>query len=117
MIEFGGNIYYIDLSALEDSISTNEPKKNETISLTNTTVTKDPNGEVLSTVVVTSLSPKVREVDITKFEIIRELIDVVLQYNDDEDSSLGADRALEKTPLSYKIAFNTLYDYGIIKEK
>ena len=49
--------------------------------------------------------------------MIRELIDVVLSHDEDGDTSLGAERVLSQTPLSFKIAFNTLYEYGIIKEK
>jgi len=49
--------------------------------------------------------------------VIRTMIEVILDYEDESDASLGSERALEKTPLSYKLAFNTLYNYGIIKEK
>ena len=63
-------------------------------------------------------SPRGKEIDAAKFEIIRTMLDVVLDYGDDEsDTSLGSERALEKTPLSFKLAFNTLINYGIIKEK
>ena len=45
------------------------------------------------------------------------MLDVVLDFEDEIDATLGAERALESTPLSFKLAFNTLYNYGIIKEK
>jgi hypothetical protein len=45
------------------------------------------------------------------------MVEILLDFEDESDASLGAERALEKTPLSYKLAFNTLYNYGILKEK
>jgi hypothetical protein len=46
------------------------------------------------------------------------MIEVLIDYDDeDSDTTLGVERALDKTPLAYKIAFNTLYNYGILKEK
>lgn len=45
------------------------------------------------------------------------MVEVLIDSDDESDTSLGADRALEKTPLSYKFAFNTLIEYGILKEK
>jgi hypothetical protein len=47
------------------------------------------------------------------------MIDTLLDFIDDdeEDITLGSERALSKKPLSYQLAFNTLYNYGILKEK
>ena len=45
------------------------------------------------------------------------MIETLIDYDDESDTSMGAERALDKTPLSYKLAFNTLYHYGILKEK
>lgn len=117
MIEFGGNIYYVDLNALEEAISTKTPSENETVSSTERITKTNSNGEVYQIKETVLTTPKPREVDITKYEIIRNLLDVILDYDDESDTSLGAERALESTSLSYKLAFNTLYEYGIIKEK
>lgn len=117
MIEFGGILYYIDLDAFEDSISTKKPSEEETVTSTEKTINKDGDGTIISITETIATVPKVREVDITKFEIIRNLLDVVLDNVEETDTSLGVERALQNTSLSYKIAFNTLYDYGIIKEK
>ena len=50
---------------------------------------------------------------------MRTMIEVVLDVTDSDeiDDTMGAERGLEKASLSFKIAFNTLYEYGIIKEK
>jgi hypothetical protein len=44
------------------------------------------------------------------------MLDVVLDVTEEIDETLGAEMGLEKSSLSFKIAFNTLYEYGIIKE-
>jgi hypothetical protein len=44
------------------------------------------------------------------------MIEIITDDMEDTDDSLGVDRALEKTSLAYKIAFNTLHNYGILKE-
>jgi hypothetical protein len=50
--------------------------------------------------------------------MIRLMMEILMDGTEEtDDDTLGADRALEKTSLSYKIAFNTLYNYGILKEQ
>jgi len=39
-----------------------------------------------------------------------------MDYNEELDTSLGADRALDKIPLSVKLAFNTLIKEKILVE-
>lgn len=117
MIEFGGVLYYINLEAFEDAISTQKSSEEDAVFSTETITKKNGSGIIEYEKKIVTSAPKDREVDIIKFEIVRNLLDVVLDYDDESDTSLGADRALEKTSLSYKMAFNTLYEYGIIKEK
>ena len=58
------------------------------------------------------------ELDSSKYDLMSRMIDVVLTYDsEDLDTSLGYERALDKASLPFKIAFNTLLNYGIIKEK
>jgi len=58
------------------------------------------------------------EVDTTKYELLRLLLDIVMDdVEEEKDDSLGIDRVLEKRPLSYRIAFNTLLEYNILKEE
>jgi hypothetical protein len=118
MIEFGGIIYYIDIVAFDKAITPAGFKPTDNVTSTTITKTKDSNGEIISIEEIENSMPRGKEIDAAKFEIIRTMLDVVLDYGDDEsDTSLGAERALDKTPLSFKIAFNTLINYGIIKEK
>jgi len=43
------------------------------------------------------------------------MLEIIYSYNEDLDDSLGTERALNKTTISFKIAFNTLQYYGILK--
>lgn len=117
MIEFGGVLYYIDLTALDKAITPVGFKPNDKISSFTTTTTKDSTGMIISIEEIENSMLRGKEIDAAKFEIIRTMIEILLDTEDESDSSLGAERALEKMPLSYKLAFNTLYNYGIIKEK
>jgi hypothetical protein len=117
MIEFGGILYYIDLGTLDKVLSPVGLKPNDVVKTNEKKTFKDSEGNIISIEEYESSSLRGKEIDAAKFEIIRTMIEVILAYEDESDASLGAERALEKTPLSYKLAFNTLYNYGIIKEK
>ena len=116
MIQFGENTYYIDIDVLESVISPElHPSK---LVETQTKTYLDENGKIISVEVNEHSTERVREVNAAKYDLIRTMIEVVLDVTDDEiDETLGAERGLEKASLSFKIAFNTLYEYGILKEK
>jgi len=116
MIEFGGTLYFIDLDALEKVISMEllESKLVET----QTKTTLDEKGKIVSVEINEHSSERVKEISPAKYDIIRTMLDVVLDITEDDiDDTLGAERGLEKTSLSFKIAFNTLIEYGVLKEK
>jgi len=113
MIEFGNVFYSIDLDAYENAIKIKDSDPTETV--TKTSYNQD--GEIVTKEVLETRKERTLEVDSTKYELIRALLEVVLDdVEDDMDDSLGSDRALAKRPLSYRIAFNTLLTYGILKE-
>lgn len=117
MIEFGGNTYYIDIDVLNDTITPKTDGSKQ--SSTHTKTYLDGLGTIISVEVDESSHERVTEVSAAKYDIIRTMLDVVLDITDaDEvDDTMGAERGLEKTTISFKIAFNTLYHYGILKEK
>lgn len=118
MIEFGGIIYYIDLDALEKTITPSGVSPKDKIKTTERTEYFNELNEYTGSEVHESVNFRGKEIDMAKYEIVRNLIDFILDYDEDEiDATLGVDRVLEKTPLSFKIAFNTLYHYEILKEK
>lgn len=116
MIEFGGIMYYIDIDALEKVISPAlEPTK---LVETHTKTYLDEKGKIVSVEVNETSTERVREVNAAKYDLIRTMIEVILDGAEDEiDDTMGAERGLEKASLSFKIAFNTLYENEIIKEK
>lgn len=117
MIEFGGVVYYIDIDALTKVISPTGVKPTDKITDTRIKVTKDANGKIIKTTTSEFSAERGKEIDGTKYDIIRLMIETLIDYSEEIDDSLGSERALEKTPLAYKLAFNTLYENGILKEK
>jgi hypothetical protein len=117
MIEFGGILYYIDVNALDKAITPTNVKPTDKITMTETKVVKNGEGVIIGTEEVQTSSLRGKEIDGAKYDIIRMMLETLIDYDEETDDSLGADRALEKTPLAYKLAFNTLYNYGILKEK
>lgn len=116
MIEFGGIMYYIDIDALEKVIS--PPLEPTKLVETHTKTYLDEKGKIISVEVNESSTERVREVNAAKYDLMRTMVEVVLDSTEDDiDDTMGAERGLEKASLSFKIAFNTLYEYEIIKEK
>ncbi len=117
MIEFGGILYYIDLDKLGKTITPSDPAPTESITVVERKTVLDNTGKILSVEVFETVTPRTKEIDGAKYDTIRMMIELLIDYNDDSDPTLGADRALDKTPLAYKIAFNTLHKCGVLKAK
>jgi hypothetical protein len=117
MIEFGGLIYQLDLDAFNEAIKIEGQKPTDDISEKSVKEYLDENNKSISSEVVETFRKRGHEIDSTKYELIRMLIDVIMDDMDDEpDDSLGTERILSKKPLSYRIAFNTLKHYNILTE-
>lgn len=118
MIEFGGSFYYIDIDALEKAIKPVGVEPTDKIIEREEKVVLDGANNVLNTEVTEVSRERGREIDGAKYDIIRMMLEIVTDGTEEtDDTALGAERALEKTSLSFKIAFNTLYNYGILKEQ
>lgn len=116
MLDIGGTTYIIDLSAMENVLVMDKDHINKKVSETVTKETLCPQGTVINTKITTREYDKPKEYDSSKYEIIRILFEVLLTYNDEFDDTLGFDLALSKATLPFKITFNTLLNYGILKE-
>lgn len=118
MIDFGSKIYYIDFNKIDKLVGGEKSLKPQSMSDVEETIIYDANDEITGRQVTTSKYYKGKEIDLSKYDILKIMIEVLF---DDEtlesDTTLGPDRILNKTSLSYKIAFNTLLQYGILKEK
>jgi len=115
MIQFGETTFYIDINSFRETVlsETNNDKQQSEV-----TTYYDANGAITGSEKKITKPEKDLELDSSKYDLISRMLDVVLSFPlDDMDTTLGVDRALEQTPLAFKIAFNTLLNYGIIKEK
>lgn len=116
MIEFGGTIYHIDLEAMEKVIEKNLPIGE--IKTKELKTYLDENGKIVSAEIYEQSSERLPEVNPAKYDFVRLLLEIVMDDDQEEtDATLGTERILDKTPLSYRIAFNTLLKYGILKEE
>ncbi len=93
MRDFIDNEYYVDIDGIIDKCRTGD-------------TIKDEDGK------------DVNEINIFKYEIIKMMLDRVLDEFDDEgdDDVLSSLKGKKGSP-SFNLAFNTLYHYGIIKEE
>jgi hypothetical protein len=117
MIDFGGTIYQLDLDKLSEAIKLEDSNTNEEIIEKIVRVYKNEKGEITGTEEVTTSRERGIEYNTTKYDMLRTLIEIVLDDTEsDVDTTLGVDSYLDKQPLSFKMAFNTLLEYEIIKE-
>ena len=105
LLEIGGKELYIDVERLseivriepnvriEKNIETEEDSEND--------------GDLVDESVV--------QIDVTKYELYREMIGTLLSYNEEIDNRMGK-VALNSTSVPFKLAYNTLLMKCIIKE-
>lgn len=117
MIAFGGVIYYFDIDALTKTISPADSKPTDKVTEIEHKVVKDNKNKLIGSETLETTMERGREIDGTKYDIIRLMIEVLIDYDEETDDTLGNERAFQKMPISYRLAFNTLYNYGILKEK
>ena len=118
MIEFGGSFYYIDIEALDKVIKPNGVNQTDKVIEREEKIHLDENNKLVYSDITEVSRDRGKEIDGAKYEMFRLMIEILMDNTEEtDDTSLGAERALEKTSLSYKIAFNKLYHYGILKEQ
>lgn len=54
-------------------------------------------------------------IDVTKYEMVREMVNTILNTVEVIDDKLGV-MALNQLPIPFKISYNTLIHYDILKE-
>ena len=115
-LDFGGITYYIDLEAFDTLLTIDGSLSSKKVVDTVETKIFDEKGKLTGSEISTTTTSKNKEINIATYETLRMFLEIVITYNEESDDTLGADRALLGTPLSFKIAFNTLLKHGIIKE-
>lgn len=116
MIEFGGVVYYIDVDAMQKTVIIKGVKPTDMVSTIDKKEVTNEEGKIIGTEKIESIRERGIEVDAIKFDTIRLLLETLIDYTEEIDDSMGAEKALEKATFSFKMAFNTLHRYGIIKE-
>ena len=116
MIDILGEFYYIDFDGLNDFLVSDTSFYSGTTTDTETTTTWDGNDNVVGTQTTIINKDKPREINAVRFEIIRGFIDDIGGGDQDEiqDPTLGATN-IDQMSLRFKIAYNTLIYYGILK--
>jgi hypothetical protein len=98
LLNVGGKEFYFDIDRLAEQVQYDVDSKCEEV----------PNNED-----VDSLSSL--KIDVTKYEMYRDLIGTLLTHNEGVDDKLGM-MGLNQLPIPFKLSFNTLLMKGIIKE-
>jgi hypothetical protein len=93
MLDFVNNSYYLDIDSIMDKCRTE-------------TTAKDDDGKEVS------------EINIFKYELIKMMIERILdEFEDETEDDVLSSLKGKKGSLPFNLAFNTLYQYGIIKEE
>jgi len=117
MLEFGDSVFYIDLKAFDKAITITDGLKGEVSVDTEEKTTLGEDGKIALTERYLRTTPRTKEIDATKYDLLKTFIEYIIDYEDESDDTLGADRALSQSPLGYKIVFNTLIKENILKQK
>lgn len=92
MIEIFGEMYYLDLTALDDLVEIKKDSKPE----------GDEEGD------------EGQQFSLIKYDIVKIMIEVVMSERGEMDNNLGIIKTSELS-LPFKMSFNTLLKYNIIK--
>jgi len=104
LLQIGGKELYFDIDRVSDVVKI-ETKINQ----------EDILEKISDEMRQDSMEESAIQIDITKYELYREMIATILSYNEEIDDKMGS-VALNKTTIPFKIAYNTLLMKGIIKE-
>ena len=109
MIEIFGEVYYIDFEIIDKFLISDPQFKQRTVVEKQVTKILDEEGKLMSTTEISSESQKPSEINGVRFEIIRGFIDDI-SNGTAEDGDKLADMTV-----GFKLAFNTLTAYQILK--
>jgi len=110
-----GNQYYFDLNELSQFIRV---EKDETVDdiLGETKNDKEVDSEE-EEFKESEPSPEGQIIDLTKWETIKVMIESVLSENNPVDEAMGRTKLGEQLSIPFRLSFNTLLNYKIIKEQ
>jgi hypothetical protein len=119
MLKIFGKKYYIDFEKLDDFLLIDKDPKKRVEDVKSVVELFNETGQLVTREVRTDENIKHKEINGVRFEITRNFIeDLALgseNGSDDYDEMLGT-KALEKMPTRFKLAFNTLLFYNILRK-
>jgi len=115
MIKLFGEIYYIDFEVIDVFLNSDSSLRPGMIEETEEIFIYNDKDEVISRQITKNTTQKPREINGVRFDIIRGLIsDLGDGEEDDSKNELGTIK-LEDMNIRFKLAFNTLTAYQILK--
>ena len=96
LLDIGGKLYFIDLKSIYEAVK-----------VPNEGVVRDNKGNIIRAD---------REIDISRWEVVKTMIEIVLTPEAEIDDRMGFIGLNNSVSVPFKVAFNTLIMYGILKE-
>lgn len=106
-----GNQYYFDLDELSNFIKIEKDESVDDI------LGEDKQNEGVETEGEPSEQVEGQIIDLTKWETIKVMIESVLSENGPVDEAMGRTKLGEQLSIPFRLSFNTLLNYKIIKEQ
>lgn len=117
MISIGEKYFYFDIDRIDEVVGSDPSLKSKDVTETEVVKRFDSDGQLVGKEVVSKTYTKGKEIDGSKYETVRYMIEIVMNYADDmTDDKLGFEHMFDNSPLSFKLAFNTLLRKKILKE-
>ena len=116
-IKICGVEFTIDLDAMTGLVTINSDDKEKCLSESTTIENFDSENKLIGRTVTTNTYNNEKQVDTTRYDVIRTMLDIILMYDSVLDDKLGYLRAFEELPINVKIAMNTLLKYKILIKK
>lgn len=110
LFAIAGNSYYIDLEELSQCIRIEKSESIDDILGENETDTE-------STKVEEETSPYSQIIDVAKWEVLKIMIESVLNETSVVDEAMGPSKLAEQLSIPFRLSFNTLIKNKIIKEE
>ncbi|NDB30001.1 hypothetical protein EB151_10695 [archaeon] len=102
-LDFAGKELIVDFDKLSEMVKATNP------------LMRDEKGNILKDDDGNIIVDDALHVDVTKYEMLRDMLSTVLQGSDEIDEKLGI-MALNSLPVSFKLSYNTLIHYDILRE-
>ena len=102
-LDFAGKELIVDFDKLSEMVRATNP------------LMRDEKGNILKDDDGNTIIDDALHVDVTKYEMLRDMLSTVLQGTDEIDEKLGV-MALHSLLVSFKLSYNTLIHYDILRE-